>query len=283
MKKESFKIMQTVNDRVRILFLRVIWSIRYHGIDLTLLGIIIRVLNKLGIEFGLKDWYKKASSLRFDKRFGINTAGRINPDQLDISDQQKRSAFQYQPTASVTFGIVLSELNINYPNYVFIDYGSGKGRALIQAAHFPFKQIIGVEVSNALHQVAMDNLSNLRTRTVKCQNIVAVCEDAITFNLPHEPLVIYFYHPFNEEIMEEVLKNIFHSLTDTFKHIIVVYQQPIGQHAFGPNPELTTTLNKAKFLRKITIGITKQGWDIYETVSANEFSSLLNSLDNSAR
>ncbi len=271
--------------RIRFLLLRAFWSVRFHGLGLTLLGSIIRSLSTLGIDFGLSQWFKETTLLSFDKRFGINTAGIINVSQLDITDQQKSTAVQYQPTASVTFCLGLSEINIDYAKYTFIDYGSGKGRALIMAAFFPFKQIVGVEVSKALHQDATKNLSNLLTKPLKCRDIISVCEDAVTFAVPNEPLVVYFYHPFNAAILEKVLNNIFLSLQQDFRHIIFIYQQPIGQNLTDAknHKELTPTFNQAKFLRKSPINITKSGWEIYETVSASEFATLLSSSGTTAK
>ncbi|MFX0194936.1 MAG: hypothetical protein ACFFCW_02345 [Candidatus Hodarchaeota archaeon] len=157
---------------------------------------IFKILSLLGKDLTLTDWYKRTTSRRFDKRFRVDTAGYIAPEKLDISYHRKKQAIQYQPTASVAFSLALSELPINYRDYVFVDYGSGKGRALLLAAHFPFKRIVGVELSNELHQIAQDNISRILTQPVKCRNIISVCEDATAFDLPNDPLVIYFFHPF---------------------------------------------------------------------------------------
>lgn len=270
--------MLAIYNRIRSLFLRVFWSIRFHGLGLTVMGGIIRGLSNLGIAFGLSRWLKDATLSSFDNRFGVNTSGYINVNEMDITEQQKSTAVQYQPTVSVAFCLGLSEININYANYIFIDYGSGKGRALIMAAFFPFKQIMGVEISNLLHQSAMKNLSNLSAKALKCKNIISICEDAITFKIPNAPLVIYFYHPFNEVVLEKVLINVFSSLKEAFRHIVIIYQQPIGQDLLDTknHKELTLTFEKTKFLRKASLSITKSGWEIYETVPANEFFSLVN-------
>jgi len=43
-------------------------------------------------------------------------------------------------------------------DFTFVDLGSGKGRVLLMASHYPFKRIIGVEFIPELHQVAQENI-----------------------------------------------------------------------------------------------------------------------------
>src|SRR5213082_3314737 len=49
----------------------------------------------------------------------------------------------YQPTEPALFHEMLSSLKINFPEFTFIDLGSGKGRALLMAAEYEFSPILG--------------------------------------------------------------------------------------------------------------------------------------------
>lgn len=241
-------------DRIRRPVQKLRWSARYYGLDLTIISIILKVLSFLGRDLG-QDWYKRTTSKRFDKRFGVDTEGIIIPDELDISGRRKEQAIQYQPTSSVTFGLVLSELPIEYEKYVFVDYGSGKGRALLMAAHFPFKRIIGVEISHSLHQAAQDNICRFLDGHVGCSHITSICEDAATFRIPDDPLVIYFFHPFNEEVLTEVLSNIRRSLRHHFRHMMILYY----------HSEKSYVLGEAEFLRRVDMRIKDPKWEFYDT------------------
>lgn len=42
---------------------------------------------------------------------------------------------------------------------MFLDLGSGKGRMVLSAARFPFRRIIGVELSNDLTAIARRNVA----------------------------------------------------------------------------------------------------------------------------
>ena len=167
------------------------WSVRYYGVDLTLCGALPKMLGMVWGSTRATNWYKDTISKRFDTRFNVDTSGYISVEDLDFSQEQRSGAFHYQPTAAVMFGVVISQLGINYRDYVFIDYGSGKGRTLVQAALFPFKAVIGVELSRRLHEVAEKNVERLTSVPLKCREISSICEDATTYAPPNEKLVLY--------------------------------------------------------------------------------------------
>ena len=251
----------TICDRIRKFARKFQWSVKYYGLDLTILGGMVKIASLVTLNAMPTDWYKRTTSCRFDKRFRVDTAGYIPVEELDINNHQKQQAVQYQPTGSVTFGPLLLELPIKHQDYVFVDYGSGKGRALILAAHFPFKGIIGVEVSNMLHQIAQDNIRRLLTVRVKCRDIVSVCEDATTFQLPNDPLVLYFFHPFKESVLMAVLDNIRQSLKRCWRHIIILYHHP------DLDPQVKNLFEKTKFLGRARVRYEDPRWAIYKTVS----------------
>lgn len=46
---------------------------------------------------------------------------------------------------------ILDRLPLDFEEYTFIDLGSGKGRALLIASEYPFRAVVGVELSPKLH------------------------------------------------------------------------------------------------------------------------------------
>jgi len=66
----------------------------------------------------------------------------------------------YQPTEPVLFEEMLASIKIDFRNFTFIDLGSGKGRVLLLASDYPFRQIVGVELLPALNRIAQENLRN---------------------------------------------------------------------------------------------------------------------------
>ncbi|MCB0755220.1 MAG: hypothetical protein KDB98_06465, partial [Flavobacteriales bacterium] len=80
---------------------------------------------------GLKEWQK-------ERELGIRTFGAHAPDELSIEADSKLGGHLYQPSSSIIFEKAMNTLPFNFQDKVFLDIGSGKGRALILAAEAGF-------------------------------------------------------------------------------------------------------------------------------------------------
>ena len=98
---------------------------------------------------------------RFDKKHNVDTSGLVM--QPETSRPNKHLGHQFASTPPKSFRRVLTRLNIDFSDYTFIDYGSGKGRTLLLASNFSFKKIIGVEYGNDLNEVAIRNLDTFQS------------------------------------------------------------------------------------------------------------------------
>jgi precorrin-6B methylase 2 len=112
------------------------------------------------------------------------------------------------------------------PDDVFVDFGSGKGRVLYQAAQYPFKRVVGVEISAALNGVAQENLDRNRDELV-CANIELITSDAAHYAIPQDLTVAYFYNPFVGETFRRVIDNIIASLEANRRRLRIIYALPI--------------------------------------------------------
>ena len=87
----------------------------------------------------------------------------------------------------------------------FVDVGSGMGRAILLASEYPFKHIVGIEVSPGLHEVAKDNLARATAARRKCNDIRLVRDDARMFEYPPGDVVAFLYNPFDAVALEATL------------------------------------------------------------------------------
>src|SRR5262245_38553083 len=88
----------------------------------------------------------------FDAVYGTDTGGVLGVGSLDIPDSQMEHSMQYGALSEEEFIRIMNELPIDWRDLVFVDLGSGKGRALLLASRYPFKRVIGVEISRVLHE-----------------------------------------------------------------------------------------------------------------------------------
>lgn len=136
----------------------------------------------------------------------------------------------YQPTEPEQFSEMMRRLPISFPEFTFIDLGSGKGRTLMMASDFPFRRIVGVELLPRLHSVAQQNLDRYRRHNGGPFEVEFVCRDARRFEFPLEPLVVYLFNPFLEPVLEAVLANLELSVRQNPRPAYIVYHNPVFEY-----------------------------------------------------
>lgn len=121
---------------------------------------------------------------------------------------------------------VLSQESVSQAlqDFTFIDLGSGKGRALLMAADYPFRRIVGVECIPELHHAAQRNLAGYSSERQRCRQIDLLCMDARDFEFPPGPLVVYLFNPFAESTFIAVMERLRRSLLETPRPAFVAYR-----------------------------------------------------------
>ncbi len=145
----------------------------------------------------------------------------------------------YQPTEPALFAEIMASLNIEFPQFTFIDMGSGKGRVLLMAADHPFRRVLGVELLPALDRVAQENLSAYKNDSQRCFAIEALCGDACEFVFPNEPLVLYLFNPLPESGLIKMAANLDQSLSQYPRIVYVLYHNPLLEHVLANHATFT--------------------------------------------
>src|SRR6185312_8622358 len=124
------------------------------------------------------------------------------------------------------FGAALAVCDLRYDEFVFVDIGAGLGRALFLAAKLPFKQLVGVEYSAELAVAARENLARSTSPLVAQREATLVHADAIEFELPTDPLVLFLFNPFARDVMAEFIERTRASFDAHPRRLVVVYLNP---------------------------------------------------------
>jgi SAM-dependent methyltransferase len=173
----------------------------------------------------------------FDRKYRVSTRGRISTDRLQLRGPNAAQAIQYVPTHPKAARLMLEALPIqDFSQYTFIDLGSGKGRMLFRAAEYPFKRIVGVELSPELNEMARANIASYTNPRQRCTDITSVNQDAGSFVVPDEPLVVYLFFPFRQSVMEQVLSNVAQSLQRAPRDVLIAYMNPELAHLIDSHP-----------------------------------------------
>jgi SAM-dependent methyltransferase len=181
--------------------------------------------------------YRAARTLRpeeyeseFDRNHGVETEGEFGGwtylSDLDIPSPNWIEGNNYLPIDPERFRRVLASLDIAFEDFTFIDFGSGKGRALLLASEYPFQQIMGLEFSPELHRVAEHNIKRYSSPTQECKNIQSLNVDFASFALPPQASVLFFFDPCRGRVLAEVITDIGKSLLSFPRPVYVAYVAP---------------------------------------------------------
>jgi hypothetical protein len=147
----------------------------------------------------------------FDRELGVRTRGYGD--------------LRYEPTPAGIFHEMIARIPFDPRDFAFVDLGSGKGKVLMLAARYPFRRVLGVELWEDLHRIALANLASCRNG--ECARIESVLMDAADFAVPEEPLVLYFFNPFPAEVLARVLANLRESLTRAPRRVYLLFYAPV--------------------------------------------------------
>ena len=183
-----------------------------------------------------RDAIRQATS-DFDKKWGTDTSGVISPRFLGLTGENALFANYYKGTRPRIFRVIMDSLDIDPGDYEFVDYGSGKGLAVLLASEYPFKKITGVELSPILHNIATENLRTYASPTQKCQKIEFLCMDATHHELPQVPMVVYLFDPFPDaKVFKKWLSRIESSLAKNPRDVFIVYVGPSQREYVEASP-----------------------------------------------
>jgi SAM-dependent methyltransferase len=140
----------------------------------------------------------------FDVAYGTDTSAIREVGSLDFAFPNALHAFRYQASSDALVRNAIAQMDIEIAEFSFIDFGSGKGRVLMVAAEYPFKQVIGVELSSELNEIANQNIARLPSDRKRAGDITTFCCDAAEFDPPFGNLVCYFYNPFDGAVVKPI-------------------------------------------------------------------------------
>ncbi len=123
----------------------------------------------------------------------------------------------------------------------FVDVGAGMGRAVMLASEFAFAQIVGVEISPALYQIARENLDKAHDFTTRCRDVRLVRADVRQYRFPGGPLVVFLYNPFDGEALDDVLDRL-SERSDPIDEWILYYTPVHADRLQSRGYELVVTL-----------------------------------------
>lgn len=176
-----------------------------------------RITNKI-----IREW-DRARGLDFETALTSEEAG-LNPAESHNST----------PSGNRYLRRVLDGCDIRSKDSI-IDLGCGKGSAMRLMRNYPFKRIAGVELSDKVASIAMNNFK--RIGDARCE---VMCMDATRFADFKDFSYLYLYNPFPRQIMQQVMSNLLSSLPAQHAFTII-YCNPVCHETIIETGEFART------------------------------------------
>jgi SAM-dependent methyltransferase len=158
----------------------------------------------------------------FDLLLGVSTRGFVATGD-DTYDAGGDNCY-YQGCEWLSVRRALKDLNPTESD-VFVDLGSGKGKALLIAGQLPYKRVIGVEIDEELSQLAERNINRSRSR-LPAERVECVTASVLEWKIPDDASVIFMFNPFIGQTFSAAMAKIFESYDRNPRILHIVYGHP---------------------------------------------------------
>lgn len=163
----------------------------------------------------------------FDGRYHVETAEFVEiHDMTDVVSPNLKRGIRYEPTRARPFRRIIREIEFP-PGSVFVDFGCGKGRAMLLAIEGGFGHVVGVDFSQNLCDVARSNLESFRSRAGRKFKAAVHQGDAVDFPIAPEYNVLFFYNPFDAAVLGKVVASIDQSIREHPRKVWMIYHNPL--------------------------------------------------------
>lgn len=175
----------------------------------------------------------------FDRRWGTDTTALANLSALRVDRERARHGVRYQPSSGEALDWAVDAAGIEPGRFVFVDYGSGKGRIALLATAMGFGRVVGVEFSPELCAVAEANVARFAAAGGATRRAEIVLGDAGAFAPPAGPLFAYLYNPFGPVVLAEVIARL-EAQAAGGNEVLVAYVDPRHAEMFAASGGWTT-------------------------------------------
>jgi predicted RNA methylase len=158
----------------------------------------------------------------FDLYLGTSTAGV----QLTSTDffSSGTDNWSYQGCEWPALRHALKDLRPGNSD-VFVDLGSGKGKALLVAGRLPYRRVVGVELDADLAECAKRNIEHARPK-LQADLVESEISNVLEWHIPDDASTVFMCNPFFGQTFRDVALRIFDSYDLNPRRLHIVYEHP---------------------------------------------------------
>ncbi len=190
----------------------------------------------------------------FDQIHGVETSGLVPAANLVTghpNDEHVTAYYGVAPSILRTLIDLWRETPPPEPihNYTFIDIGAGKGRAMLVASELPFRKVIGIELNPQMVITARQNIGHWQqshaddTTAQRLAPIQLLEQDALTFDFPSTPTLVFLFHPFEAPVLKQLLRRIETQFAKRSGTLDILYVNAECRTVLDKHPAFTRLFN----------------------------------------
>ncbi|MFA7348744.1 MAG: class I SAM-dependent methyltransferase [Desulfurivibrionaceae bacterium] len=173
--------------------------------------------------------FNRMFDFHFDWKYKTDTRNKVSLHDLTVNGENKARGSFYQPTMALSFNRLLDTVPLP-PDSVLVDFGCGKGRVLLLAVLRGIRKAVGIEFSPELCAIARNNIKIVEQATGSRLNVAVIEGDVTQYVIEDDQNVFFFFNPFDDVVLEAVVKNMKKSLHRKPREIAVIYYNPVHSH-----------------------------------------------------
>jgi hypothetical protein len=182
----------------------------------------------------------------FDTAYGTDTSGLIPSRDLLIGHPNDAHITAYYGVAPSILDTLIDLWQLVKPvpmypldRYTFVDFGAGKGRAMLAASLHPFQRVVGVEMNPTLADIAEANLEIFPRNAPALAPVRLLQQDALEYVLPSGPTLAFMFHPFEAPVLRRLLSRVEHAFHDRPNQFDLLYVNAECSPVLDHHPSFT--------------------------------------------
>jgi len=186
----------------------------------------------------------------FDQMHGVDTSGLVPAKHLVTGHANDEHVTAYYGVAPSILRALIAQWRETIPphpisRYTFIDIGAGKGRGLLVASEFSFRKVIGIELNPALAVTARQNVTHWTAAHAADSTapllapIEVIEQDALAFDFPATPTLLFLFHPFEAPVLKQLLRRIETTFANCPDTLDILYVNAECANVLDRNPAFT--------------------------------------------
>jgi SAM-dependent methyltransferase len=185
---------------------------------------------------------RQLSAEGFDEEHGTDTAAvLVGREHGPAVTRSGHFVSRYETTSVAAIRVPLDSLTLELSDFVFVDLGCGKGKPLLVAAGYPFRKLIGIDISEACVETARRNIACYGPEPVDPSRFELAVQDVEDFVFPDCPMVIYLFNSFPAKLLKAIVANLERSIVAKPRPVVIIYV----------NPQAITTIWRSPLFERI--------------------------------